>query len=75
MLPLNADVCTYTKRDSTFKDFYPLSKIPKSQVNGFIATVRVAVSSDYGHIHILLSESNDAMNGNMGYEFGSNHIL
>lgn len=70
MPPLGTETCTYTKRDSAFKDFYPLSKIPNSQVNGFIAIVRVAVSSDYGHIHILLSESNDTVNANKGYEFG-----
>lgn len=41
-------------------------------MDGFIATVRVAVQSDYGHINILLSESNDAVNKNRGYEFGNN---
>lgn len=72
MLPANSEICTFSKRDSAFRDFYSLSKIPNSQVNGFIALVRVAVTSDYGHIHILLSESNDAVNSNKGYEFGNN---
>lgn len=54
-----------------FKDFYPLSKIPKSQTEEFTAIVRVAVTSEYGYIHILLSESNDNVNSNKGYEFGN----
>lgn len=73
-VPMDTQTCTYTRRDSVFKDFYPLSKIPKSQVDGFETIVRVGVRSDYGHIHILLSELNDNVNSNNGYEFGNNII-
>lgn len=63
--------CSFTKRDSTFSQFHPLSVIPDSEPEGFYAKVKVSVTSDYGHVHILLAESDNFENTNRGYEFGN----
>lgn len=66
--------CSFTQKDSTFSQFYPLSDIPGSQPDGFFAKVTVSVTSDYGDVHILLAESDDFENTNRGYEFGNFNI-
>lgn len=51
--------------------FHPLQINDEFQPAGYHANVNIAMSSDYGKLHVILSETNDKTGPNPSYEIGN----
>lgn len=54
-----------------YDEFYALSEIINTESVGYYAKVRISFLSEYGDVHILLSQTEDLIDNNGCYEFGN----